>query len=129
MDRTIPILLVATSLLLIIVASQSIQILSPPKPPSQSGIGLYEAVEVGRNFLNSLNVNTGRILSTTLEIREPNLYWQRTRVHSYGFTDLQEPKLLYIIRYEQADRGFYSGHFFEVWVDMEGRVLGGAECL
>jgi hypothetical protein len=134
MDRVAPILLVATSILLIVAVSQSIQIISPPEPPSQAGIGLFEAVEVGRSFLDDLNATTGRLLSTALEVREPNLYWQNMLphplVHSYGFTDLREPKLLYIIRYEQAERALMgnSGHFFEVWVDMDGRVLGGAQC-
>jgi hypothetical protein len=119
---------------LIVAVSQSIQIISPPEPPSQAGIGLFEAVEVGRSFLDDLNATTGRLLSTALEVREPNLYWQNMLphplVHSYGFTDLLEPKLLYIIRYEQAERALMgnSGHFFEVWVDMDGRVLGGAQC-
>ena len=134
MDRSAPILLVATSILLIVAVSQSIQVTSPPEPPSESGIGLFGAVEIGRSFLDGLNVTTGRLLSTTLEVREPNLYWQNMLphppVHSFGFTDLQEPKLLYIIRFEQADRAHMgdSGHFFEVWVDMSGMVLGGSQC-
>ena len=94
MDRGAPILLAATSILLIVVASQSILIFSPPEPPSQSGIGLFEAVEIGRCFLDGLNATDGRLLSTAFEVRAPNLYWQEALlyppVHSFGFTDLQE---------------------------------------
>ncbi len=87
------------------------------------GIGLFQAVEIGRDFLNNINLTTGKVLSTTQEVREPNDYWSV----AYGLEkpDTQEPSLLWVIRFEQAAR---PGHYFEVWVNQGGRVLGGSQC-
>jgi hypothetical protein len=117
------ILLAAASIILVVAASQSIQIFSPPEPASQPGLPMFDAVEISQGFLDGLNATTGRILSTDLEVREPNFYWHK--VFNLEKPDTQGSKLLWIIRFEQAAR---PGHYFEVWVDLKGDVLGGDQC-
>ncbi len=113
----------SASIALIMAASQSVQVISPPVPTTQMGIGLFKAVEIGRDFLDNVNLTTGKVLSTSLEVREPNDYW--SVAYSLEKPDTQEPSLLWVIRFEQAAR---PGHYFEVWVNQGGRVLGGSQC-
>jgi hypothetical protein len=111
------------AIILIITVSRSIQVFSPPVPVSQI-VSLFAAVERGRSFLDDNNHTTGRILSTALEVREPNFYWSTAM--GMEKPNSAEPRLMWIIRFEQANR---PGHFFEVWVAERGMILGGNECL
>ena len=110
------------AIIVIVVVSQSIQVFSPPVQTGQIG-SLFAAVERGRSFLDDNNHTTGRVLSTALEVREPNFYWSV----AYGMErpNITEARLMWIIRFEQANR---PGHFFEVWVAEGGMILGGSQC-
>ena len=111
------------AIIVIVVVSQSIQVFSPPIQAAQMG-SLFAAVERGRSFLDDNKHTTGRVLSTALEVREPNFYWNTAM--GVGKPDTAESRLMWIIRFEQANR---LGHFFEVWVAEGGMILGGNECL
>ncbi len=117
------ILITALSMALIFGASQSIQILSPSIPVPESNLSVYDAVEIGRKFLDDHGYTTGRVLSTSHEVREPNFYW--SSMMGIEKPDNAEARPLWVIRYEQASR---PGHFFEVWVAEGGAILGGAQC-
>ena len=124
MEPSGPALLAAiAAIIAIVAASQSIQVFSPPIQAAQMG-SLFAAVERGRSFLDDNNHTTGQVLSTTLEVKEPNFYWSTAMGMEKPST--VEPRLLWVIRFEQANR---PGHFFEVWVDEGGVILGGNECL
>jgi hypothetical protein len=116
-------LAVVAAIIAIVAVFQSIQVFSPPVQVDQMG-SLFVAVERGRSFLDDNNHTTGQVLSTALEVREPNFYW--SIAYGMGKPDTAEPRLMWIIRFEQAN---LPGHFFEVWVDEGGMILGGNECL
>jgi hypothetical protein len=123
MESSYSALLAAVAAIIAIVAvSQSIQVFSPPVQVAQIG-SLFAAVERGRSFLDDNNLTTGQVLSTALEVREPNFYW--SIVMGMEKPNTAEPRLMWIIRFEQANR---PGHFFEVWVAERGMILGGAQC-
>jgi hypothetical protein len=117
------ILITVISMALICVASQSIQILSPSIQVPESNLSVYDAVEIGRKFLDDNGYTTGRVLSTSHEVREPNFYWND--VIGMVRPDSAEARPLWVIRYEQASR---PGHYFEVWVAEGGAILGGSQC-
>lgn len=86
-------------------------------------------IQIGRSFLQSIsckeaNYTAGKLLSTSLENKTANFYWQE-------LTQSAKPneigvRLTWVIQFEQAAR---LGHFFEVWVDSEtGKVVGGEQC-
>jgi len=100
------ILITAISMTLLFVASQLIQILSPSMPVPESNLSVYDAVEIGRKFLDPHGYTTGRVLSTIHEVREPNFYWNN--VIGMVKPDSAEARLFWIIRYEQASRPAHS---------------------
>jgi hypothetical protein len=116
------IIIAAISMALIFVVSQSIQVHSSI-PASDSDMSVYDAVEIGRKFLDSHGYTTGRVLSTSHEVRVPNFYW--SSMMGFEKPDNAEARPLWVIRYEQASR---PGHYFEVWVAEGGAILGGSQC-
>ncbi len=87
----------------------------------------WEAVKIGRQFLDDRGYATGRILSSRLEEKEPNFYWHNLfEIKSQERPDIKGLRRCWVIRFEQAKR---PGHFFEVWIDAaELLVIGGAQC-
>ena len=114
------IIIAAISMALIFVVSQSIQVHSSI-PTSDPDMSVDDAVEIGRKFLDSHGYTTGWVLSTFLEVREPNFFWHD--VFGLVRPGSAEAGLFWVIRYEQASR---PGHYFEVWVAEGGSVLGGS---
>jgi hypothetical protein len=122
-SRDSALLAAVAAIILIVTVSRSIQVFIPPVPVAQIG-SLFAAVESSRSFLDDNNHTTGQVLSTAIEMREPNFYWSTAMGMEKPNT--AEPRLMWIIRFEQANR---PGHFFEVWVAERGMILGGNECL
>lgn len=84
----------------------------------------WEVIKVGKRFLDERGHTTGRILSSKLEEREPNFYWDYAL--KFERPDIRGLRSCWVIRFEQADR---PGHFFEVWIDAsEHLVVGGMQC-
>jgi hypothetical protein len=84
----------------------------------------WEVIQIGRRFLDERGYTTGRILSSILEEREPNFYWDYAL--KFERPDIQGLRSCWVIRFEQAER---PGHWFEVWVDAsEYLVIGGMQC-
>ena len=84
----------------------------------------WEVIQIGRRFLDERGYTTGRVLSSNLEEREPNFYWNYAL--KFERPDVQGLRSCWVIRFEQAER---PGHFFEVWIDAsEHLVVGGDQC-
>jgi hypothetical protein len=116
-------LLIATTLVLsCIVTFQALR-----RAGSVEDHAPWEAVKIGRQFLDDRGYATGRILSSRLEEREPNYYWHDVfEIKSPERPDIKGLRRCWVIRFEQAKR---PGHFFEVWIDAaEHLVIGGAQC-
>jgi len=84
----------------------------------------WEVIQIGRRFLDERGYATGSILSSRLEEREPNFYWNYAL--KFDRPDIQGIRSCWVIRFEQAER---PGHWFEVWLDAaEYIVIGGMSC-
>ncbi len=84
----------------------------------------WDIIQIGKHFLDERGHKTGRILSSSLEEREPNFYWNYAL--KFERPDIQGLRSCWVIRFEQAER---PGHWFEVWVDAsEHLVVGGMQC-
>ena len=84
----------------------------------------WEVIQIGRCFLDERGYAAGKILSSRLEEREPNFYWNSTL--KFERPDIQGLRSCWVVRFEQAER---PGHFFEVWLDAsEYLVIGGDQC-
>jgi len=84
----------------------------------------WEIIQIGRCFLDERDYATGRILSSSLEEREPNFYWNYAL--KFERPDIQGLRSCWVIRFEQAER---PGHWFEVWIDAsEHVIIGGMQC-
>ena len=87
-------------------------------------ISEQQAIHTGRRFLDGIGYTAGKVLSTKLEEKAPNLYWHD--LAGLEKPDMQGLRLCWVIRFEQARR---PGHFFEVWVDAyTGEIIGGMQC-
>jgi len=87
-------------------------------------ISEQHAIAIGKSFLESIDCSTGQVLFIELEERPPNFYWHD--LAGIEKPDIDEPRLCWIIRFEQAKR---PGHYFEIWIDAyTGEVLGGQQC-
>ena len=84
----------------------------------------WEVIQIGKRFLDERGYVTGRFLSSSLEEREPNFYWDYAL--KFERPDIQGLRSCWVIRFEQVER---PGHWFEVWVDAsEYLVIGGMQC-
>lgn len=84
----------------------------------------WDVIQIGRRFLEERGYATGKVLSSILEEREPNFYWDYAL--KFERPDIQGLRPCWVIRFEQAER---PGHWFEVWVDAsEHLVIGGMQC-
>ena len=84
----------------------------------------WEVIQIGRRFLDERGYTTGKILSSILEEKEPNFYWDYAL--KFERPDIRGLRSCWVIRFEQAER---PGHFFEVWIDVsEYLVVGGSSC-
>jgi len=84
----------------------------------------WDIIQIGKRFLDERGHTTGRILSSSLEEREPNFYWDYAL--KFERPDISGLRSCWVIRFEQAER---PGHFFEVWIDAsEYLVVGGSSC-
>ena len=84
----------------------------------------WDVIQIGKRFLDERGHKTGKILSSRLEEREPNFYWDYAL--KFERPDLLGLRSCWVIRFEQAER---PGHFFEVWIDAsEHLVVGGDQC-
>jgi len=84
----------------------------------------WEVIQIGRRFLDERGYATGRILSSSLEEKEPNFY--KNYALKFERPDIQGLRSCWVIRFELAER---PGHWFEVWVDAsEYLVIGGMDC-
>ena len=88
-----------------------------------------QAIEVGREYLEDVGREAGRVLSVELvhrdEVPDGNLfYWQREK--GLEVPDIPEPKWCWVVRFE---KGLFRGHWFEVLIDVDtGEVTGYASC-
>jgi len=84
----------------------------------------WDVIQIGKRFLDKRGHKTGKILSSSLEEREPNFYWDYAL--KFERPDIRGLRSCWVIRFEQAER---PGHFFEVWIDAsEYLVVGGDQC-
>lgn len=84
----------------------------------------WEVIQIGRRFLDERGYTTGKIMSSRLEEKEPNFYWDYAL--NFERPDIRGLRSCWVIRFEQAKR---PGHFFEVWIDAsEYLVIGGDQC-
>jgi hypothetical protein len=84
----------------------------------------WDVIQIGKLFLDERGHTTGRILSSSLEEREPNFYWDYAL--KFERPDISCLRSCWVIRFEQAER---PGHWFEVWIDAsEYLVIGGMQC-
>jgi hypothetical protein len=83
-----------------------------------------QAIQTGRDFLDSRNCTTGSVLIAEVKEKTPDFYWHE--LFGLGKPDVEETALCWVVRFEQAAR---PGHFFEVWIDAyTGYVVGGTQC-
>jgi hypothetical protein len=83
-----------------------------------------QAIEKGRDLLDTRNYTTGPVLISDVEEKMPNLYWHE--LFGLEKPNNLEPLLCRVVRFEQAAR---PGHFFEVWIDAcTGDMVGGTQC-
>jgi hypothetical protein len=97
---------------------------TPKWPPEQK-----QAIEVGREYLEDVGRETGKVISVELvhrdEVPDGHLfYWQREK--GLEVPDVTEPEWCWVVRFEQ---GLRPGHWFEVLIDLDtGEVTGYASC-
>ena len=88
-----------------------------------------QAIEIGREFLEDIGRQTGKVLSVDLvhidEVSDGHLsYWHL----AVGLETpaVLEPEWCWVVRFEQALR---PGHWFEVSIDVNtAEVVGGMQC-
>jgi len=99
-------------------------LITPKWSPEQK-----QAIEVGREYLEDVGRETGKVLSVELvhrdEVSDGSLfYWQS----AYGLEapDVPEPEWCWVVRFES---GYIPGHWFEVLIDVDtGEVAGYGSC-
>ena len=88
-----------------------------------------QAIEIGREFLEDIVGQTGKVLSVNLvhidEVSDGYLfYWHSAK--GLETPDVSELEWCWVVRFEQGGR---RGHFWEVLIDMNtGEVVGGMSC-
>jgi len=98
--------------------------------------GMQPVIQIGRDYLDGLHKTTGKVFSIRLEEKAPMYLLNYTkedidRARETGEV-LQpaffcEPRLCWVIKYEQAHR---PGHYFKVWIDAStSEIIGMDECL
>ena len=97
-------------------------IFAPKWSPEQE-----QVIEIGREFLEDIGLQTGKVLSVDLidEVPDGHLfYWHLAA--GLEIPDVPEPEWCWAVRFEQALR---PGHWFEVLIDMNtAEVVGGMQC-
>ena len=100
-------------------------IFTPPKWSAEE----EQAIEIGREFLEDIGRQTGKVLSVDLvhidEVSDGHLsYWHLAA--GLETPDVLEPEWCWVVRFEQALR---PGHWFEVLIDVNtAEVVGGMQC-
>ena len=88
-----------------------------------------QAIEIGREFLEDIGRQTGKVLSVDLvhidEVSDGHLsYWHLAA--GLETPAVLEPEWCWVVRFEQALR---PGHWFEVSIDVNtAEVVGGMQC-
>jgi hypothetical protein len=86
-----------------------------------------QAIEIGREFLEDIGLQTGKVLSVDLidEVPDGYLYYWHLAA-GLETPDVPEDEWCWMIRVEQALR---TGHWFEVLVGVNTtEVVGGMQC-
>ncbi len=91
--------------------------------PDQANLTEEQAIQVSRDFLESMNYTIGNALLAQLEEKTPNFFWQER----FGLEkpESQQRVLCWIIRFEQP---IGHGIYYEVWTDVStGIIIGGTQ--
>ena len=86
-----------------------------------------QAIEIGREFLEDIGHQTGKVLSIDVIDEVPDgylFYWHSAA--GLEAPDIPEPEWCWVVRFEQGPR---PGHWWEVLIDMNtNEAVGGMSC-
>jgi uncharacterized protein YcfL len=86
-----------------------------------------QAIEIGREFLEGIGLQPGKVLSVGVLDEVPvgySFYWHSAK--GLEIPDISDPELCWVVRFEH---GSNPGHFWEVLIDVNTcEVVGGMSC-
>lgn len=86
----------------------------------QNGLLTLHSVQIGKDYLESINRSVGTIESLTYEEKMPNYYWHEDIEIEL---ELYKSRVCWVIRFETVKP---IGCYYEVWVDAEtNEIVGG----